>query len=56
MTVAYPVDQLRSEVAFIAYHMHWSLEEILDLPHRERVQWVGQVSAINRRVLASQER
>lgn len=56
MTVAYPVDQLRSEVAFIAYHMHWSLAEILDLPHRERVQWVSQVSAINKRVLANQEK
>ena len=54
MTIAYPLDQLRSEVAFIAYHLHWSLGEILELPHRERVEWVGQVSAINRRVLKSE--
>ncbi|MFT5587720.1 MAG: hypothetical protein ACI9VR_005333, partial [Cognaticolwellia sp.] len=54
MTVAYPSDQVRSEVAFIAYHLHWSLAEILELPHRERVEWVGQVSTINRRVLNSE--
>ena len=54
MTVAYPIDQVRSEVAFIAYHLHWGLGEILDLSHQDRVEWVGQVSAINRRVLNSE--
>jgi len=54
VTVAYPLDQVRSEVAFIAYHLHWSLEEILSLPHQERVAWVGQVSAINRKILDSE--
>jgi hypothetical protein len=53
VTMIYPLPQLRNEVAFLAYHMHWSLAEILDLPHRERVEWVGQVSAINKRVLES---
>lgn len=51
MTLAYPVEMVRSEVVFIAYHLHWSLTEILDLPHRERVAWVGQVSAMNKKVL-----
>jgi hypothetical protein len=55
VTVAYPLDQVRSETAFIAYHMHWSLDEILSLPHGERVEWVGQVSRINRRVLDSEK-
>jgi hypothetical protein len=55
VTVAYPLDQVRSEVAFIAYHLHWGLEEILSLPHRERVEWVGQVSIINRRILDSEK-
>ena len=54
MTVAYPLGQLMSEVAFIAYHFHWSLEEILRLSHTERVEWVGHVSAINRRVLETE--
>ncbi len=51
MTLAYPVEMIRSEVAFIAYHFHWSLAELLELPHRERVAWVGQVSDINKRIL-----
>jgi len=53
VTVGYPLPQLRSEVAFLAYHMHWSLSEILELPHRERIEWVNQVSSINKRVLES---
>lgn len=51
MTLAYPVEMIRSEIAFIAYHLHWSLAELLNLPHRERVAWVGQVSSINKRIL-----
>lgn len=53
--MAYPVDKLREEVAFIAYHLHWSLVELLSLPHRERVEWVGQVSKINKRILESEK-
>lgn len=34
-------------MAFLAYHLHWPLAELLDLPHRERRAWVGEVSAIN---------
>ncbi len=31
MTVAYPLQQVRSEAAYIAYHLHWSRDEILSL-------------------------
>lgn len=51
MTVAYPLEQLKSEVAFVAYHFHWSRTEILELPHAERVDWVGQISKINQRIM-----
>ena len=51
--MAYPLAQLRSEVAFIAYHLHWSLDDICALPHLERIEWVNQVSAINKRILES---
>ncbi len=34
-------------MAFIAYHHHWPLDELMGLPHRERRAWVGEVSAIN---------
>jgi hypothetical protein len=54
VTLAYPFDKLREEIAFIAYHLHWSMGELLSLPHRERVEWVGQVSKINKRIIESE--
>lgn len=56
MTVAYPLDQLRGEVAFIAYHFHWALDDILQLSHSERVSWVGQISSINQKILDTAQR
>lgn len=53
--MAYPIDKLRDEVVFIAYHLHWSLAEILELPHAERVAWVGRVSKINTRIIESEK-
>lgn len=55
MTVAYPLHQLREEMAFIAYHLHWSLDDIFALSHQERVEWVGQISSINQRILESRD-
>jgi hypothetical protein len=48
--VGYPLDRLYEEVAYIAYHFHWPLEEILDLEHTERQRWVKEVARINRRL------
>jgi len=42
VTVAYPLDQLRAEMAFIAYHLHWGIDDICRLSHQERVEWVGE--------------
>lgn len=56
MTVAYPLDQIQDECAFIAYHFHWGLGEILEMPHADRVGWVGRISKINERILQSMER
>ncbi|WP_338076302.1 DUF6760 family protein [Chlorogloeopsis fritschii] len=38
------------EVAFVAYHFHWSAETILNLEHGERRRWVEEISAINDRI------
>ena len=54
MSLTYPIEKLRTEVAFIAYHFHWALGEILALSHRERVAWVAQVSAINKKILEAE--
>ena len=44
----YPLDRLHEEVAFIAYHFHWSFEEIINLEHRDRHRWCEEISRINR--------
>jgi hypothetical protein len=46
----YPLDQLDEEVAAIAYHFHWPLDQIVELEHRDRRAWVDQISAINHQI------
>lgn len=48
--LGYPLDRVDEEVAFIAYHFHWPLPEILELEHAERRKWVERISSINERV------
>lgn len=46
--VGYPIAQLYEEVAFIAYHFHWSPEQLLTMEHPFRRKWVEEISKINR--------
>ena len=48
--IGYPLDRLHEEVAYIAYHFHWSLDSILNLEHRQRQRWVKEIAGINRRL------
>ena len=48
--MTYAADRLWSEVAYVAYYLHWSFAEIMALDHRERQHWVGEVAKINRRL------
>jgi hypothetical protein len=41
---------LHEEVAYLAYHFHWPLGEILALEHGERQRWVKEVAKINSRL------
>lgn len=41
------MERLTQEVAYIAYHFHWPLDEILDMEHKERQLWVKEISDIN---------
>jgi hypothetical protein len=34
----------------MAYHFHWSRDEIMELPHKERHRWVREISEINRKI------
>ena len=43
----YPADAIWQEIAFLAYHLHWPLDDLLDLEHMDRVRMVRAVSALN---------
>ena len=51
--VTYAADRLYEEVAYVAYYLHWSREEILDLEHPERQRFVAQIGALNTRIQQS---
>lgn len=51
-----PQEQLYKEAAFIAYYFHWSPEEILSMPHRERRRWCGEISGIHKETNAESPR
>ena len=48
--MTYAADRIYEEVAYVAYHFHWSCAEILDLEHAERRRFVEQIGQLNARV------
>ena len=47
-----PVDEVWDDVTYLAYHLHWELDAILDLEHPDRRRIVAGVSALNDRAWA----
>ena len=45
----YPADELWDEIAYLAYHLHWELDSLLDLEHADRLRLVRSVADLNRR-------
>jgi hypothetical protein len=48
--MTYAERQLHEEIAYVAYHFHWSLAELLDLEHFARRVFITQIASINRRL------
>jgi hypothetical protein len=48
--IGHPSDELFEEVAYIAYHLHWAHDDVMQLDHLERRQWVAEISKINERL------
>ena len=48
--MTYATERLFEEVAYVAYHFHWTLDEILDLEHPLRRRFVEEIGSINRRL------
>jgi hypothetical protein len=45
--VTYAADRLWEEVAYVAYYLHWSLDQILDLEHGVRTRVVTEIGKIH---------
>ncbi|MFG2999128.1 DUF6760 family protein [Streptomyces sp. NPDC048340] len=43
----YAAAELRSEIAYIAYHFHWSHNELLDMDHIQRRAYIQSIADIN---------
>ena len=41
--------ELYAETARLAYHLHWPLDDLLDLEHPLRRTYVAEVATLNRR-------
>jgi len=48
--VSYPLERLYQEVAYIACHFHWSMDDVLDMEHKERQVWIKEISEINKEI------
>jgi hypothetical protein len=49
----YAEQALWDEIAFLAYHLHWSMDDLLDLEHMDRVRMVRAVVNLNERAWQS---
>lgn len=48
--MTYDQDRLFEEIAYVAYHFHWPMGEILDLEHPLRQRFVEEIGRINRQL------
>lgn len=47
--LSYPAEAVWQETAFLAYHLHWSLDDLLGLEHLDRVRMVRAVVNLEQR-------
>lgn len=45
----YPQEALWDELAYLAYHLHWDFDTLLDLEHTDRARLIRSVADLNRR-------
>ena len=44
-----PEEEVWDEIAYLAYHLHWDLDALLDLEHGDRQRMVDAVAGLNER-------
>lgn len=53
--MTYGTDLLMEEVSYVAYHFHWPFDEILDLEHPLRRDFVARIAGMNATANAAAE-
>ena len=48
--MTYAPDRIYEEVAYVAFHFHWQLDDILDLEHGQRRRYVAEIASLNERI------
>lgn len=48
--MTYAADRLYEEIAYVAFHFHWPLDDLLDLEHPVRHHFVEEIGRLNRRL------
>lgn len=38
------------ESAFLAYYFHWTHDDVMAMPHHDRIRWCKELSKINRKL------
>jgi len=44
------LEKIAGEVAYIAYHFHWGMDDIMGMEHAERHMWIREISENNKRI------
>ncbi|MEW1723481.1 DUF6760 family protein [Streptomyces sp. NPDC093109] len=44
--MTYAADLLHEEVAYLAYHFHWPLDQLLDLEHADRRRYIAEIARL----------
>ena len=52
--MTYAPERLHAEIAYVAYHFHWGLEQILDLEHADRQRYVAEIADLVTRATAEE--
>lgn len=45
----YPSEALWQEITYLAYHLHWDMDRLMDLEHADRSRLVREVASLNER-------
>ncbi|HSV65918.1 MAG TPA: DUF6760 family protein [Mycobacteriales bacterium] len=45
--MTYATDRMWEEVAYVAYYLHWALDDILDLAHATRERVINEIGKIH---------